>query len=110
MRNANTILLAGAMLCALAGTSHAAKAHGLGRQVLPAGDGWASLPTAALPNGTTGGSAAAPERVHRGHGNRVRPDADFRRKNAVSNVHGWSSLPSGRSAVMWRIRPVRNSP
>jgi pectate lyase len=37
----------------------------LGGQVLPAGDGWASLPTDALPRGTTGGSAAAPERVHR---------------------------------------------
>lgn len=37
----------------------------LGRQILAANDGWASLPTAALPNGTTGGSAAAPNRVHR---------------------------------------------
>jgi len=37
----------------------------LGRQILPANDGWASLPTIALPNGTTGGSAAAPNRVHR---------------------------------------------
>ena len=62
MRNANTILLAGAMLCALAS---AAQATDLGRQVLPAGDGWASLPTATLPNGTTGGSAASPSRVHR---------------------------------------------
>ena len=34
------------------------------RQVLPADDGWAATPTAALPNGTTGGSAAAPERTH----------------------------------------------
>lgn len=37
----------------------------LGRQILAANDGWASLTTAALPNGTTGGSAAAPNRVHR---------------------------------------------
>ncbi len=64
MRNATTILLAGALLCALAS---AAQAADLGRQVLPAGDGWASLPSATLPNGTTGGSAAAPARVHRVH-------------------------------------------
>ena len=35
-----------------------------GREVLPANDGWASVPTAALPQGTTGGSAAAPSRTH----------------------------------------------
>jgi len=35
-----------------------------GRQVLGVNDGWASLPTTALPNGTTGGSAAAPENVY----------------------------------------------
>ena len=34
----------------------------LGREVLPARDGWASLPTAALPRGTIGGSDAAPAR------------------------------------------------
>lgn len=55
------LLLSGA----LALPPGAVKARDLGREVLPAGDGWASLPTAALPNGTTGGSAAAPERVHR---------------------------------------------
>lgn len=37
----------------------------LGRQPSPAGDGWAALSTPALPQGTTGGSAAAPARVHR---------------------------------------------
>ena len=62
MRNATTILFSGALLCALASPAQAAD---LGREVLPAGDGWASLPTATLPNGTTGGYAAAPERVHR---------------------------------------------
>jgi pectate lyase len=35
-----------------------------GGEVLPANDGWASVPTTALPSGTTGGSAAAPERWH----------------------------------------------
>jgi pectate lyase len=34
------------------------------REVLPANDGWASVPTAALPQGTTGGSAATPARTH----------------------------------------------
>lgn len=45
----------------LAATSQAAPPRtpaDLERATLPAGDGWASLPTAALPNGTTGGSAA----------------------------------------------------
>ena len=35
-----------------------------GREVLPANDGWASVPTAALPQGTTGGSAADAARTH----------------------------------------------
>src|SRR5262245_34691408 len=35
-----------------------------GRQVLGVNDGWAAMPTTALPNGTTGGSAAAPDRVY----------------------------------------------
>lgn len=33
------------------------------RQVLPAGDGWASVATPALPQGTTGGSSAAAARI-----------------------------------------------
>ncbi len=33
------------------------------RQVLPANDGWGSVPTAALPRGTTGGSAATTARI-----------------------------------------------
>ncbi len=35
-----------------------------GRQIIGTNDGWASMPTDALPEGTTGGSAAAPENVH----------------------------------------------
>lgn len=35
-----------------------------GRQVLPANDGWAAVPTSALPQGTTGGSAASAARTH----------------------------------------------
>ena len=35
-----------------------------GRQVLGVNDGWAAMSTTALPNGTTGGSAAAPDRVY----------------------------------------------
>ncbi|KAF1714090.1 pectate lyase [Pseudoxanthomonas sangjuensis] len=42
-----------------------AAAADLGREPLPANDGWASLPTTALPDGTTGGSAATADRVHR---------------------------------------------
>ncbi|WP_372346985.1 polysaccharide lyase family 1 protein [Streptomyces sp. KL116D] len=49
-----------ALVLAVTGTG-AAQAHGrdLARQVLPAGDGWAAEGT-----GTTGGAAAAPDRVH----------------------------------------------
>lgn len=35
-----------------------------GRQTLPANDGWAAVPTAALPQGTTGGSGASTARTH----------------------------------------------
>lgn len=35
-----------------------------GRQVIATNDGWAATSTTALPNGTTGGSAAAPENVY----------------------------------------------
>ena len=77
MKRPTLTLIATALLCAIAlPASHAgqpgsstaaiaAKVPNLGRQVLAAGDGWASMPTAALPQGTTGGSAAAPTRVHR---------------------------------------------
>ena len=41
----------------------AAPAHGIERETLAPGDGWASLPTDALPAGTTGGAAADPARV-----------------------------------------------
>lgn len=43
---------------------HAGHVPDLSRETLPAGDGWASLPSAALPQGTTGGSAATASRVH----------------------------------------------
>jgi pectate lyase len=36
----------------------------LGREVIAPSDGWASIPTVALPSGTTGGSAAGSDRVH----------------------------------------------
>ncbi len=35
-----------------------------GREVLPANDGWASVPTPALPRGTTGGAEATTARTH----------------------------------------------
>jgi pectate lyase len=35
-----------------------------GREVLSANDGWASVPTAALPRGTTGGATATASRTH----------------------------------------------
>jgi pectate lyase len=35
-----------------------------GRQVLGVNDGWGAMSTTALPNGTTGGSAAAPQNVY----------------------------------------------
>jgi pectate lyase len=46
--------------CSVAGL---ANARDLGREVLPANDGWASTPTAALPAGTTGGSLATSDWV-----------------------------------------------
>jgi pectate lyase len=56
------------LLPALAAADHSPVDEGLqivaGGEVLGAHDGWASVPTAALPNGTTGGSSAAPERWH----------------------------------------------
>lgn len=36
----------------------------LDRQAIPTDDGWAAVPTGALPNGTTGGSLATTDRVH----------------------------------------------
>jgi len=63
MKHARHVLPA--ILCLAAVPAVAAPPANLGRQVLPARDGWASLPTAALPRGTTGGSAAAAARVHR---------------------------------------------
>ncbi len=49
----------------LLGTARAAvPASDPGREVLPPNDGWGSVPTAALPQGTTGGSAATTSRTH----------------------------------------------
>ena len=47
----------------LFGTAWAASPVEPGREILPANDGWASVPTAALPQGTTGGSAATAART-----------------------------------------------
>jgi pectate lyase len=48
----------------LLGTARAAVPPGdPGREILPANDGWGSLPTASLPQGTTGGSSATAART-----------------------------------------------
>jgi len=47
----------------LFGTAWAASPVEPGREVLPANDGWAAVPTPALPEGTTGGSAATTART-----------------------------------------------
>jgi len=65
MKHARHVLPVVLCLAASAMPSMAASPSNLGRQPLPAGDGWASLPTDALPRGTTGGSDASPSRVHR---------------------------------------------
>ncbi len=59
--------LAGLALCCAAHPAHAGKIPNLDREVLPANDGWASLPTAQLPEGTTGGSAADDAHVYTVH-------------------------------------------
>ncbi len=43
---------------------HQARELAAGGEIIAAQDGWASVPTDALPQGTTGGSAALPERWH----------------------------------------------
>ncbi|HEY0504366.1 MAG TPA: hypothetical protein VGD42_12850 [Lysobacter sp.] len=55
MRNRTKIVLT-TLALALMPCAHAG--HGLERQTIAPNDGWASQPTAALPYGTTGGSAA----------------------------------------------------
>lgn len=60
-------ILPALIACCLPLAAAAGEARDLGRETLPANDGWAALPTAALPNGTTGGAAAAANRVHRVH-------------------------------------------
>lgn len=60
-------LLAAFVLATLKTTAHAGTLPDLDRDTLPAGDGWASLPTAVLPQGTTGGASADPSRVHTVH-------------------------------------------
>ena len=43
---------------------HQARELAAGGEIIAAQDGWASVPTDALPQGTTGGAAALPERWH----------------------------------------------
>jgi pectate lyase len=52
-----------AVLITGATAAGSASAVDLGREPIPANDGWASTSTSALPNGTTGGSLAAADRV-----------------------------------------------
>lgn len=61
MNDTKHALWMGLTLAALSTTLYAGPRE---TDVLPVHDGWASLPTTALPQGTTGGSSAAPERVH----------------------------------------------
>jgi pectate lyase len=59
--SALVVLAACSLPCAVV---HAGRVPDLSRETLPGGDGWASLPTSALPQGTTGGSTATAARVH----------------------------------------------
>ncbi len=63
MSEARTSLLTAALLAACA-TAHAHGVPDVSRQTIAANDGWASMPTTALPNGTTGGSAADAAHVY----------------------------------------------
>lgn len=56
--------LAALVLASLSFAATARNTPDLSRDVLPANDGWASLPTEQLPHGTTGGSAADDAHVH----------------------------------------------
>src|SRR5688500_17492121 len=64
MSNAKTALLTALLLTAPLHAAQAGSIPDLDRETLAPGDGWASLATTAMPQGTTGGSAAAPARVH----------------------------------------------
>jgi len=65
MRRIHSSALVVLAACSLSSTAvQAGHVPDLSRETLPVGDGWASLPTAALPQGTTGGSVATPARVH----------------------------------------------
>ena len=65
MRRFHSSVLVALAACSLpSATVHAGHVPDLSRETLPAGDGWASLPTSTLPRGTTGGSAATAARVH----------------------------------------------
>ena len=64
MSNAKTALLTALLLTAPLPAAQAGRIPDLDRETLAPGDGWASLATTALPQGTTGGSAAAATRVH----------------------------------------------
>jgi pectate lyase len=65
MRTITTIVSLVALLAATTNLpASAGQPPDLGREVLPANDGWAALATAALPNGTIGGSAADANHVY----------------------------------------------
>lgn len=65
MRRFHSSALVVLAACSLSSAAvHAGHVPDLSRETLPVGDGWASLPTSALPQGTTGGSAATVARVH----------------------------------------------
>lgn len=49
---------------ALAAAHVVAGPRDLGREVIDTNDGWGSVPTETLPNGTTGGALATSDRVH----------------------------------------------
>lgn len=67
MNAAKLALCAGVALALLSAAAQAGHARDIDRETLPANDGWAALATAALPQGTTGGSAASADRVHEVH-------------------------------------------
>lgn len=65
MKPCRFLMLSALLACATPlGATPPAAPPDLERATLPAGDGWASLATAALPQGTTGGSAADAAHVH----------------------------------------------
>lgn len=64
MSTRKSVLLSALLLALPVSGTFAGPPADLDRQTLPASDGWASLATTALPQGTIGGSAADAARVH----------------------------------------------